>query len=76
MQPCVSDQSEEAGIGECRLNLGQQPAPTDEAGRLRRKFANAGSIGGGHARQFRLGFGAPRQTAMSYCFEDAIQLAI
>ena len=72
-----SDQSEEAGIGECGLHLGQQPTPTDETGRLGRKFANAGSIGGGHAVSLGWVLGALRRTQFeTYCFEDAIQLAI
>src|SRR6266576_389796 len=57
-----SDQSQEASIGECRLHLGQQSAPTDEAGRLSRKFAKAGSIGGGHAVSLGWDMGAPRRT--------------
>jgi len=46
------------------LNLGQQPAQTDEAGRLRRKFANAGSIGGGHAVSLGWVLGAQRRTVI------------
>ena len=65
------------GLAWFRLDLVQQTAPADEAGRLRRKFANAGSIGGGHAVSLGWVLGAPPRTVMeSYCFEDAIQLAI
>ena len=72
-----SHQGEQPCVSECGFDLGQEVPTPDEARRLRRKFANAGSIGGGHAVSLGWVLGAPPRTVVeSYCFEDAIQLAI
>jgi len=43
-----SHQGEQAGVGECRFDLGQQLAPADETGRLCRQFARSSSFGAWH----------------------------